>query len=65
MKRAIQVAADDLANTVTICRKSYVHEAVVEAFERGTLGGNAKSSNARPLPARRILADVVNAHTAR
>ena len=65
VKRAIQVAADDLANTVTICRKSYVHEAVVEAFERGTLGGNAKSSNERPLPARRILADVVNAHTAR
>jgi DNA topoisomerase-1 len=65
VKRAIQAAADDLANTVTICRKSYVHEAVVEAFERGTLGGDGKSSNERPPPARRILADVVNAHAAR
>ena len=48
VKQAIQVAADDLANTVTICRKSYVHEAVIEAFEKGKLGGNAKPSNGRP-----------------
>jgi DNA topoisomerase-1 len=65
VKQAIQVAADDLANTVTICRKSYVHEAVVEAFEQGTLNGDAKSSNERSPPARQILADVVNAHAAR
>ena len=46
VKQAIQVAADDLANTVTICRKSYVHEAVVDAFEHGKLSGE-KSPNGR------------------
>ena len=64
VKQAIQIAADDLANTVTICRKSYVHEAVIEAFEQGKLNGKAKSSNGRPAPARRVLAEVVNAHAA-
>ena len=44
VKKAIQIAADDLANTVTICRKSYVHEAVIEAFEQGKLNGKGKSS---------------------
>ena len=50
VKQAIQVAADDLANTVTICRKSYVHEAVVDAFERGTLERRQKSSSGRFRP---------------
>ena len=59
VKQAIQTAADDLSNTVTICRKSYVHEAVIDAFEKDTLGDNAKS------PARQILADVVSAQTGR
>jgi DNA topoisomerase-1 len=61
VKKAIQIAADDLANTATICRKSYVHEAVIEAFEQGRLPVKAK----RATPARRILADVVSAHEAR
>jgi DNA topoisomerase I len=65
VKKAIEAAADDLANTVTICRKSYVHDAVVEAFERGTLNGSAKPSAERPPAARRILAEVVTAHTPR
>jgi DNA topoisomerase-1 len=34
---AVRVAAEDLANTPTICRKSYVHQAVVAAFEDGML----------------------------
>jgi DNA topoisomerase-1 len=60
VKRAIQAAADDLANTVTICRKSYVHEAVIDAFEVGSLGSDTKPSG-RPPPARRILAEIVGA----
>ena len=64
VKKAIQIAADDLANTATICRKSYVHEAVIEAFEQGRLPGKAKS-NGRTAPTRRVLADVVSAHAAR
>ena len=62
VKQAIQIAADDLANTVTICRKSYVHEAVIDAFEQGKLNGKGKSPNGRPPTARRVLAEVVNAH---
>jgi DNA topoisomerase I len=34
---AIRVAAADLGNTPAICRKSYVHETVVNAFEDGVL----------------------------
>jgi DNA topoisomerase-1 len=34
---AVSAAADDLANTPTICRKSYVHDSVVRAFEEGLL----------------------------
>jgi DNA topoisomerase I len=34
---AIRVAAENLANTPTICRKSYVHQSVVTAFEDGVL----------------------------
>jgi DNA topoisomerase-1 len=65
VKQAIQAAADDLANTVTICRKSYVHEAVIDAFENGTLGAGAKSAGGRPQPARQILAEVVSARADR
>jgi DNA topoisomerase I len=65
VKKAIQVAADDLTNTATICRKSYVHEAVVEAFERGKLSGAKKSSGGRYPPARQILAEVVSAQASR
>jgi DNA topoisomerase-1 len=65
VKKAIQVAADDLTNTATICRKSYVHEAVVEAFEQGKLSGAKKSSGGRYPPARQILAEVVSAQSSR
>ncbi len=34
---AVRIAAETLANTPTICRKSYVHQAVVAAFEDGVL----------------------------
>lgn len=34
---AVRSAADELANTPAICRKSYVHSAVVTAFEDGVL----------------------------
>lgn len=65
VKQAIQVAADDLTNTVTICRKSYVHEAVVEAFEQGKLSSVKKSSNGRYPPARQILTELVSAQSTR
>jgi DNA topoisomerase I len=34
---AVRLAAEDLANTPAICRKSYVHDTVVAAFETGAL----------------------------
>jgi DNA topoisomerase I len=34
---AVRAAADDLANTPAICRRSYVHQSVVAAFEDGVL----------------------------
>jgi DNA topoisomerase-1 len=39
VKNAMTVAAGILANSPAICRKSYVHNVVVEAFERGKLAG--------------------------
>lgn len=37
LRDAIAAAAQDLANTPTVCRKSYVHEAIIAAFEQGEL----------------------------
>jgi len=34
---AIQVAADHLGNTPAICRKSYVHPAIIESYQDGSL----------------------------
>jgi DNA topoisomerase I len=34
---AVRAVADDLANTPAICRKSYVHDTIVTAFEDGIL----------------------------
>jgi DNA topoisomerase I len=34
---AVRAAAEELHNTPAICRKSYVHESVVSAFENGVL----------------------------
>jgi DNA topoisomerase-1 len=65
VKQAIQAAADDLTNTAAICRKSYVHEAVVEAFERGKLSNGKKSRSGRHPPVRQVLAEVVSAESAR
>jgi len=59
LRDAIAAAAQDLANTPTVCRKSYVHEAVVAAFEQGEL----QPSAARTLEgASQALARVVARH---
>src|SRR5262245_1033106 len=61
VRAAVQAVADDLANTVTICRRSYVHDAVVAAFEDGALGRFSKALKGCRSPVRRarILAKVV------
>jgi DNA topoisomerase I len=37
IRDAVRASADELANTPAICRKSYVHETIVTAFEDGLL----------------------------
>ena len=58
---AVRNAAEELANTATVCRKSYVHDAVVEAFENGVLEDYADALKATRSPAKReqVLAEVV------
>ena len=58
---AVRATAEELANTPTICRKSYVHEAVVIAFEEGVLERFAAILRGSRSQARReqILARVI------
>jgi len=58
---AIRLAADDLANTPAICRKSYVHETVLTAFENGVLERFASSLNGSRSRRERLVAKVLAA----
>ena len=66
VREAVRNAAEELANTPTVCRKSYVHEAVVEAFENGVLEDYADALRFARSPAKReqALAEVVAAAAA-
>jgi len=57
---AICEAAGELGNTPAICRKSYVHETVVNAFENGMLDRFAETLRASRSTAKRakVLAEV-------
>ena len=58
--QAVQTAADDLANTPAICRRSYVHDSVVEAFEDGVLERFSETLKAgSPLRAAQVLAKII------
>jgi DNA topoisomerase I len=50
---AVRKAAEDLANTPAICRRSYVHASVVTAFEEGVLEGFADTLKRSRSAARR------------
>lgn len=58
---AVRAAAGELANTVAVCRKSYVHQAVVDAFENGVLEDYADALKSARSTAKRekVLAEVV------
>lgn len=60
---AVRNAAEDLSNTPTVCRRSYVHEAVVQAFENGVLDDYADALKTTRSPAKReeILGEIVAA----
>jgi DNA topoisomerase-1 len=59
---AVRSAAEELKNTPTICRKSYVHDAVVTAFEEGVLERFASTLKSCRSPARKeqFLAQVLS-----
>ena len=54
--RAIESAAQRLGNTVAVCRKSYVHPAVVEAFLEGDVIAPAGTRRS-PLRSHRLTGD--------
>jgi DNA topoisomerase-1 len=60
---AVRVVAAELHNTPTICRKSYIHDAVVSAFENGVLENFAATLRSCRSQARKeqFLAEVVAA----
>jgi DNA topoisomerase I len=59
--QAVRATAEELANTPTICRKSYVHEAIVTAFEDGVLERLAATAQGTRTQAKReqLLAHVI------
>ena len=61
VKEAVTAVSEQLANTPTICRKSYVHQTVVAAFENGKLEKFSEALKRRRSPAHReqLLAQVV------
>ncbi len=63
---AVRAAADHLSNTPAICRKSYVHDTIVTAFEDGILERFAATMKGYRSQARRerLLAQVVLAAAA-
>jgi DNA topoisomerase-1 len=60
---AVRAAADQLSNTPAICRKSYVHDTIVTAFEEGILERFAATMKGCRSQTRReqLLAQVVAA----
>jgi DNA topoisomerase I len=56
----MRTIAEDLANTPAVCRRSYVHAAVVSAFESGTLMRLAQRQPRSNAGRERILAKVID-----
>lgn len=63
VRDAVVAAADQLSNTPTICRKSYVHDTIVTAFEEGLLERFASTIKGSRSQSKReqLLAQVVTA----
>ena len=61
VKEAVTAVSEELSNTPAICRKSYVHQTVVAAFENGDLEKFSATLKGRRSPARReqLLAHVI------
>jgi DNA topoisomerase I len=61
VKDAVTAVSEELANTPAICRKSYVHQTVVAAFENGKLARFSELLKGKRSPTHReqLLAQVV------
>ncbi|MBS0523334.1 MAG: DNA topoisomerase IB, partial [Proteobacteria bacterium] len=62
LRSAVTAVAEELANTPTVCRKSYVNEAVVTAFEQGALARLRKPTRS-PTKKAEVLARIVARHS--
>jgi DNA topoisomerase-1 len=51
INKAIEAVAGVLGNTPAICKKSYIHPAIVDAYTGGSLPRTRKSAKLKPVPA--------------
>lgn len=72
VRRAVESVAEGLGNTVAVCRKSYIHPAVVTAFERGALDRHfrrgtrsSRNGSSRLLPEERAVLSLLGERTSR
>ena len=63
VRQAVIKIAQELANTPTVCRTSYVHDAVIAAFEAGTLKRAQIKKAKSPAIQADLLARIVARHT--
>lgn len=62
VREAVVEIAQDLANTPTVCRTSYVHDAVIAAFEAGALKHLRIKKAKSPTTQAELLARIVMRH---
>jgi DNA topoisomerase I len=62
VREAVIVIAEDLANTPTVCRTSYVHDSVIAAFEAGALKRPRNRKAKSPATQAELLARIVARH---
>ncbi|MFZ5782355.1 MAG: DNA topoisomerase IB [Pseudomonadota bacterium] len=60
VRAVVEEVAQTLANTPTVCRTSYVHGAVVAAFEAGALKGRKVGRPGSPVGEAEVLARIVS-----
>lgn len=62
VREAVIEIAEELSNTPTVCRTSYVHDAVITAFEAGALKGSRIRKAKSPATQAELLARIVARH---
>lgn len=63
VRTAVVEIAEELANTPAVCRTSYVHDAVIAAFEAGTLKRARIKKAKAPMARAEVLARIVTKHS--